>query len=93
VARHLRCFAADERRAGLPAALGDAGDDGGGDRHLELAGGVIVEEKQRLGALHDEVVDAHGDEVDADGVVNAGLDGDAQLGADAIVGGNQDRVG
>ena len=38
---------------------------------IELAGGEIVEEEQRLGALHDEVVDAHGDEVDADRVVHA----------------------
>ena len=33
---------------------------------VKLAGGEVVEEEQRLGALHDEVVDAHGDQVDAD---------------------------
>jgi hypothetical protein len=60
---------------------------------IELAGGEIVEEEQRLGALHDEVVDAHGDEVDADRVVDAGVDGDLQLGADAVIGRDQDRVG
>ena len=59
---------------------------------VELAGGEIVEEEQRLGALHDEVVDAHRDEVDADRVVDAGLDRDLHLGADAVVGGDQDRV-
>ena len=59
---------------------------------VELAGGEIVEEEQRLGALHDEVVDAHRDEVDADRVVDAGLDGDLELGADAVVGRDQDRV-
>ena len=31
----------------------------------------IVEEEQRLGALHDQIVDAHGDKVDADRVVQA----------------------
>ena len=58
-----------------------------------LAGGEIVEEEQRLGALADEVVDAHGDEVDADGVVLAGVDGELELGADAVGGGDQHRVG
>ena len=66
-ARHLGGLAADQRAAGDAAALGDALDDGGAGRDVELAGGEIVEEEQRLGALHDDVVDAHGDEVDADG--------------------------
>ena len=59
---------------------------------VERAGGEIVEEEQRLGALHDEVVDAHGDQVDADRVEDAGLDGDLQLGADAVGGGDQHRI-
>ena len=58
----------------------------------ELAGGEIVEEEQRLGALDDDVVDAHRDEIDADRVVDAGLDGDLHLGADAVIGGDEDRV-
>ncbi len=60
--------------------------------HVELAAGEIVEEEQRLGALHDEVVDAHGDEVDADRGVLAGIDGDLELGADAVGGRDQHRV-
>ena len=91
-AGHLGGLAADQRAAGLAAAVGDAGDDFRGGLHVELAGGVIVEEKQGLGALHDEVVHRHGDEVDADAVVAPGLDGDAELGAHAVIGGNQDRV-
>ena len=62
------------------------------DADVELAGGEVVEEEQRLGALHDDVVDAHGDEVDADGVVAAGLDGELELGADAVGAGDQHRV-
>ena len=34
---------------------------------LELAGRVIVEEKQRFGALHHKVVDAHGYQINAYG--------------------------
>ena len=92
-AGHFGRLAADQRAAGLPAALGDAADDRRALVGIELAGGEIVEEEQRLGALHDDVVDAHGDEVDADRVVLAGIDGDLQLGADAVIGGDQHRVG
>ena len=45
----------------MPSTIAVAGGD------IELAGGEVVEEEQRLGALDDDVVDAHGDEVDADG--------------------------
>ncbi len=53
-------------------------------RPRPAAGGEIIEEEQRLGALHHQVVDAHGDQVDADRRMQPGLDRDAQLGADAI---------
>ena len=92
-ARHFGRLAADQRAAGLAAAFGDAADDRGALVGIELAGGEIVEEEQRLGALHDDVVDAHGDEVDADRVVLAGIDGDLQLGADAVIGRDQHRIG
>ena len=72
---------------------GDALDHRRADLGIELAAGEIVEEEQRLGALHHEIVDRHGDEVDADGVVAAGLDRDLELGADAVGGGDQHRIG
>ena len=59
---------------------------------VERAGRKIIEEEQRLGALNDEVVDAHGDQVDADGGVQAGIDGDLELGADAVGGADEHRV-
>ena len=62
------------------------------DLDLELAGGEIIEEKQRLGALDHDVVDAHRDEVDAHRVVQAGVDGHLELGADAVGAGHQDGV-
>ena len=62
------------------------------DGDLQAAGGVVVEEEDRLGALHDHVVRAHGDEVDADRVVAAGLDGQPQLGADAVGAGDHHRA-
>jgi hypothetical protein len=42
--------------------------------------------------LHDEVVDAHGDQIDADAAMQAGVDGDLQLGADAVGRGDQNGI-
>src|SRR6185436_8627106 len=72
--------------------LRDAGDDLARDRYIQPTAGKVVEKEQRLGALRQQVVDAHCDEVDADGRVPAGIDGDLELGADAVIGGDQDRV-
>jgi hypothetical protein len=91
-AGHLGGLAADQRAARLPAAIGDAAHDLDADLRVELAGGVVVEEEQGLGALHDQVVDAHRDEVDADGRMQAALDRDLHLGADAVIGRDQDRI-
>ena len=59
---------------------------------VQFAGGVIVQEHERLGALGRKVVHTHGDEVDADRFVAAAFDGDSELGSDAIGRGQEDRV-
>jgi len=59
---------------------------------FELADGEIVKKEQRLCALHKDVVHAHGDGVDADGVVLAEGEGDFQFGADAVGAGDEDGV-
>ena len=91
-AGHLGGLAADEGAAGLTATLRDSGDDALGGVDLELAGGVVVEEQQRLGALGEQVIDAHGDQIDSDPVMASGLDGDLQLGADAVGRSDDQRV-
>ena len=53
-AGHFGRFAADQGAAGFDAAGRDALDDFGADRRIELAGREIIEEEQRLGALHDD---------------------------------------
>ena len=55
-------------------------------------GGEVVEKEQRLGALDDQIVDAHGDQVDADRMMGAGLGRKQHLGADAVGGGDQHRI-
>ena len=90
--RHLGRLATDQSTTSLLAALRNALDDGGRRRHIEFAAGEIIEEKQWLGTLHQDVVDAHGDQVDADGVVPVQMEGQTQLGADTIGAGDQDRL-
>ena len=90
--RHFGRFAADQRAACLAAAFGDGRDNFGRDGIVELSGRVIVEEKQRLGALDDQVVGAHRNEVNADAVMIARLDRELQLGSDAVVGRHQQWV-
>ena len=92
-AGHLRGLAAEQRAAVLAARRRQPFDDLHGDVGIEPAGGEIVEEEQRLGALDEDVVDAVIDEIDADGVVDAGHERDAQLRADAVGARHQHRVG
>jgi hypothetical protein len=71
---------------------GDTCNDRGRRLGVELAAGEVVEEEQRLGALHHEVIDRHRHEIDADPGMQPGLDRDLHLGPDAIGGGDQHRV-
>ena len=89
-AGHLGGFAADEGATVGLAGIGEAGDDGFGDFGVELAAGEIIEEKERRGALHGDVVDAVIDQVGADGGVEAHLEGDLELGSDAVGRADQD---
>ena len=92
-ARVLGHLAADQRAAGLAAAMGHALDELLDVVGVELADRDVVEEEQGLGALADDVVDAHGHQVDADGVEAARGLGDQRLGADAVGGRHEHRVG
>ena len=68
-AGHFGGLAADQGAAGFAAGRRNAGNDGRTHLRIELATGEIVEEEQRLRALHHKVVHRHRDQIDADGVV------------------------
>ena len=91
-ARVLGHLAADQRAAGLPAAVGDALDELLDVVGVELADRDVVEEEERLGALAHDVVDAHGHEVDADRVEAPGGLRDEGLRADPVGGRDEDGV-
>ena len=91
-ARHLRRFAAEQRASVRAAGRGETLDDLHRDVGVEPAGREIVEKEERLRALHQDVVDAVVDEIDADRRVHAGHERDAQLGADAVGARDEHRV-
>ena len=90
--RVLGRLAADEGAARLAAAGRDAADELGDLGRIELADGDVVEERERLGAGADDVVDAHRDEVDADRVEAPDRRRDRGLGADAVGRGDEQRL-
>ena len=82
-------LAAEEGAAGLPASLGHAGHELLHLVGVELARADVVEEEQRLGPHADEVVDAHGHQVDADGVEATGGPGHQRPWSHPVGGGHQ----
>ena len=90
---HLRRLAAHQGAARLVAARGDAGDHLPRLARVQPAGREVIQEEQRFGALHHDVVHAHRHQIDADGVMDAGLDRHLELGADAVGAGDQHRIG
>lgn len=91
-ARQLRRFAADQGTVGAAASFGNAGDDICCNGRFKPPGAKIVEKEERLGAGDDKVVDAHGDEINADGFMLAGFDRDTQLGTDTIRRRDEQRI-
>ncbi len=82
----------DQRAPGQPAALVDARHHGRDAVGVDPAGDHVVEEEQGLRADADEVVHAHGHEVDADGLVAPGRPRHLELGTDAVGRGHEHRV-
>jgi glutamate-1-semialdehyde 2,1-aminomutase len=86
-------FAAQQSASVGFAGVDEAADDLLDDVGIEEAGGEVVEEEERRCTLHGDVVDAVVDEVGADAGVEAELDGEFELAAYAVGGGDEDGVG
>ena len=83
-ARHLGCFTADQRAARLFTAAGNTAHHTRGGIHIQPATSEVVQKKQRLGALHQNVIDAHGDQINAHGVMTIEGEREFELGAHAV---------
>src|SRR5262245_22006298 len=91
-ARHLRRLAADKGAPCLATAMADAFNYGGCGFRLKFPAGVIIKKEEGLGALHHEVIHAHCDQINANGVVAGGFDRNLELGADFVGCRDQYRV-
>src|SRR5579863_10593762 len=69
---HLGGLPADQRAPRRPAGLGDPLNELRQVLGHELAGGVVVEEEERIGAAAQDVVDTVVDQVDAYAAVPSG---------------------
>ena len=78
-AGHLRGFPPHQRAAGFLTAPGDSRDNLSRLVGVEFAHGQVVKEKQRFRPLNHNIIDHHGHQVDADGVVSIQQEGNIQL--------------
>ena len=90
--RHLRGLPANQGTTRFAASTAHTFDKLFDHVGFEFAHGQVIEEKKRLGALHENVVNAVIDEIAADGGVHAHGHGDFQLCAHAIGARNQHRL-
>ena len=91
-ARHLGGFSADQGATVVLAGIGDAGNHLLGNLRVKLADGEVVHEEKRSSALHGDVVDAVVNQVAADGVMNAHVEGNLQLCSHAVNARNQHGI-
>lgn len=90
--RHDCRFAAKQSAIGLHAAVTDPFDELLEPLGVVVRHGDVIEKKQRLSPAAEGVVHAHGDEIDADGIVLVAKRGDFELGADPVRAGDEHRV-
>ena len=88
-ARHLSGLAADQRCLGLQTAVRDSLDDLRDLFRIVLSARNIIQEKQRLAARTGDIVHAHGNTVDSDGIMLVHQKCDFQLCPYAVSSGNQ----
>ena len=85
----LSGLASDERRAGLNAALCNAANDGSDLFGVVLAASDVVKEEERLCAAANDVVYAHCNRVDTDGVMLVHEDSELYFRTAAVRTGNE----
>ena len=84
MARHLGGLAPNERTARHGATFADASDHALGDSWIELARGDVIEKEEGLGPVGDEIVDAHGHQIDPHRFVTTRRDGHHELRAHPV---------
>lgn len=89
---HDGSFTTEQCSACLLAAVTDSAYELFEELGVVFSEGDVVEEEEWFGPEAQAVVDAHGNEVNADGVKHTGVNGHFNFGADAVCSGNEDGV-
>jgi hypothetical protein len=90
-AGHFGGFTADQSAAGQFATTSDAADDTRCGVYVQLSAREVIEEENRLGTLHQNVVHTHGYQILPDRIMTVELEGQLELGAYAVGAGHQHR--
>src|SRR3954467_15976576 len=88
-ARHFGGLPSNESTACLLAPGGNTLDYLRCSCDIKFSAGEVIQKEQRFGTLHQNIVYAHRDQVDADRIVPVQLECEFELGANAIGAGNQ----
>ena len=88
----LGSFTANQCGAGLDTAFRHTANNGSDLLREVLAASDVVQEEQGLRAAADNVIDAHGNRIDADGIMLIHQHGKLYLGAAAVGTGDQNRL-
>src|SRR3954465_8603314 len=91
-ARHFGGLASNESTPCLLATCGNALDDLRGDCNIKFPAGEVVQKEQRFRTLHENIIYAHGDQIDADRIMPVQLECQFQLRAHAVGAGHQYRL-
>ena len=89
--RHLGGFASDECCACLQASLSNACDDGFRLGTFQATRCEVIKKEKRFRAAYDHIVNTHGDQIDANGVVTIHFKRQFEFCANAI--GTGDKYG
>jgi len=89
---HFGCFPADEGTSCLVASSGNTLNNLLCHLIIQGSHGQIIQKKQGLCSLDNDVVDTHGHKVNTNGVMLAHLDGYLQLGSHTVCGADQYRI-
>ena len=89
---HFRRFATEKRAVALLTPVGNAPNNRCRSLDVQRARGEVIQKEQGLGPLYQHIVDAHRDQIDTNRFVARQVDGELELGADAIGGRNEHGI-
>ena len=90
--RHFCGFAAHQGATGLFATGGDALNHGGSGIDVEFSAGKVIQKEKWLCPLNQNIIDAHGHQIDAHAVVHAPIESQLEFGTHTIGAADQYRL-